>query len=250
MTYVPAQPTSSLQILCYRKVESLANACDSCVKVRYGRPSVGEQRSPSHCLALEGEPPTGIAVTSPHPIPRRVLSTSFLLVSLLVDPAQDEPQRPGDDDIAEEICQRDRVAHDVPRPIRGAVQLRADDGAQVADRDLECRGRRSFGLAGDVDRRPAEGHGDGWVDAGGGEEDAHVRNSRTGFGVGVAQKNDVADDAGERGEHDEGRTTPNAFGDVGVEDRQGSGQGVRRNGEQLGGGRRIAERGNDRREEQ
>ena len=81
---------------------------------------------------------------------------------------------------------------------------RTDHGAQVADSDLQGVGSGALGLAADVDGGPAEGQGDGWVDACGGEEGADVGDAGSLSWVLVCEEDDVADDGdgGEAGDED------------------------------------------------
>ena len=75
------------------------------------------------------------------------------------------------------------MPNDVPRRILGPIDLRPDDGAHIANRDLQSTRRRALRLAADVDGGPGEGQGHGRVDARGGEEGANVGDTGPSGGV-------------------------------------------------------------------
>lgn len=125
------------------------------------------------------------------------------------------------------------MADNVPRRVLGPVNLRANDGAQVADRNLHRVGDGALRLARDVDGGPREGERRRGVDAARGEEGAHVRDARAGRRVGVAEQDGVPYGAEGGGARDEGSSFVEAFREDG--DGQGckKSKGIGRDREKL-----------------
>lgn len=82
---------------------------------------------------------------------------------------------------------------DVPGAVVGAVKLRAQNSAEVADGDLHGVANGALCLARDVDGRPREHKRRGRVDPSGGEEGPKVGDPGPSSGVGVGEEDDVAD---------------------------------------------------------
>lgn len=140
------------------------------------------------------------------------------------------------------------------RCVARTVQLRTDDGAEVANGDLHAAGRGAFRRAGDVDGGPGEDEGGGRVDASGAEEGAEVADAwvrdADGFdalggdvrdGVRVAEEDCVADYGDQHGGYDEGGAFAGALADCGDDDCEDGGERVGRHGEELGFAGGVAE---------
>lgn len=97
--------------------------------------------------------------------------------------------------IHDQVRQRNGVSDYVSRAVTWSVQLRSDDCTNVADGNLHRIGCCALRLAADIDRGPGETECNGGVDAGGGEKGTHVGDSGLLSRVGVAEKNAVADDS-------------------------------------------------------
>lgn len=90
-----------------------------------------------------------------------------------------------------------------------------------------------LGLSTDVHRRPAQCQRTGREDTRSSKEHADVAHTGTRDRVGVADEDGVADDSGQAGGNDEGCSDTDSLGDDGVDDSQGCGQRVWRDGEKL-----------------
>lgn len=141
----------------------------------------------------QSEPPSLIGITQP--LALILLSCCHLCVSLLVDSRMYAPDDRHNDQVHDQVRQRNRMSDDVSRAVTRSVQLRSNDRTNVADGDLHCVGSCALRLATDVDGRPGETECDRWVDTGGGEKRADVRDSGLLFRVCVAEENAVADDS-------------------------------------------------------
>lgn len=119
----------------------------------------------------------------------------------------------------------------------GPVQLRAHDGAQIADGDLHRVGRGPFRLTADVVGGPGEYYCGGGVDASSRENGPDVRHS----GLFTRKKNDVADDGEAGASHDKRRPDFRFLGRDGHDHGQTCGQRIRRYRQQLSLARREAE---------
>ena len=106
--------------------------------------------------------PSRILVTFPFTTETFCLLVRF--VSLPVDSAEYEPDGAHDDHVDTHVCQGHAVTDNVSRSIVGSINLRSNDGAQIADGDLHGVRRRPFRLPAHVHCRPTECQGDGWVD--------------------------------------------------------------------------------------
>lgn len=126
----------------------------------------------------------------------------------------------------------------------GPVQLRAHDGAQVADcvlsaeysrfmmgvfftGDLHRVGRRSFCLTADVVGGPGEHDGGGWIDAAGRKDGPRIRDASLFAG----EKNDVADDGEAGAAHDKWGPDFRLLGRDGNDHGQAGGHDIRRHRE-------------------
>lgn len=158
----------------------------------------------------------------------------------LILPTQNEIQQARHNHIPRQIPQRKAVSNDIPRSIPAPIQLRPQHGAQVADTNLHRVRHRSLGLSGHVNRRPGEGQGRGGVDAAGSEEGAGVREAGAGDGVFVSKQHDVADYGQDGGADDEDGALVQTLGDGGDGEGGEEGEGVGRDGEELGGGGAVA----------
>ena len=126
------------------------------------------------------------------------------------------------------------MAKNIPWPRVCAIQLRTQHGSQITDTDLHCIRRRSFRLAAYVYRGPAEDQCNGGVYADSSKESSDVGNARPCLGVGVREKNDVADDCNGGGCEDEECATGIALGKYSPEYCKDGCDCIRRNREELG----------------
>lgn len=134
---------------------------------------------------------------------------------------------------------------DVARPVERAVQLRAQHGPQVPDADLHGVGDGALRLPGDVDGRPRQRQRGGRVDPAGGEEGPRVRDAGSADGVGVAQQDGVPDGRERRGAGDEEAALVETLRQARYGQGRREREGVRRDGEELCVGCRVAEGAND-----
>ena len=139
----------------------------------------------------QSEPPSLIRITQP--LALILLPSCHLCISLLVDSRMYGPDDRHNNQIHDQVRQRNGMSDDISRAVTWSVQLRSNDRTNVTDGNLHCIGRRTLGLAADVDGRPGETECDRWVDAGSGEEGTNVRDSRLLSWVCVAEKDAVAD---------------------------------------------------------
>lgn len=95
--------------------------------------------------------------------------------------------------VHDQVRQRNGMSDNVSRAITWSVQLRSNDRTNVTDGNLHCIGCRALRLTADINGRPGETECDRWVDSGGGEEGANVGDSRLLPWVSVAEENTVAD---------------------------------------------------------
>lgn len=160
---------------------------------------------------------------------------------LLILPLEQKVQDGRDDNVRQQIAQRKAVAHKVPRAVVGAVQLRAEHSTQVSNRDLHGVGHGALRLARDVDGRPREGERRRRVDATGCEKGAHVRDSWATGWVAVGEQDDVADGSKGGRSGDKRSALVQALGEGGNGQCREEGEGVWRNGEQLGIGSCVAQ---------
>lgn len=153
----------------------------------------------------------------------------------LILPAQDEIQQARNNYVPRQIPQRKAVTDDIPRPIPAPVQLRAQHSAQVADTDLHRVRHRPLGLSRYVNGWPGQGQGRGGVDTSRSEEGAGVRETGAGDGVFVGEQHAVADYGEDGGADDEDGALVKALGNGGDGEGGEEGEGVGRDGEELGG---------------
>lgn len=125
------------------------------------------------------------------------------------------------------------MADEVPRAVVGAVELRAQHGAQVPDRDLHRVGDGALRLARHVDGGPREGERRRGVDAAGREEGAHVGDAGAAGRVGVGEQDDVPYRAEGGGPGDEGGALVQALGEGGDGQRCDEGECVGRDRQEL-----------------
>ena len=140
---------------------------------------------------LQSESPSLISITQP--LALILLPSRNLCISLLVNPRMHTPDNRYNDQVHDQVRQRNGMSDNISRAVTWSVQLRSNDRANVTDRDLHCVGRRALRLAADVDSWPGETECDRWVDAGSSEEGTNVRDSRLLSWVCVAEKDAVAD---------------------------------------------------------
>jgi len=139
---------------------------------------------------LQSEPPSLISITQP--LALILLPSRNLCISLLVNPRMDTPNNRHDDQVHDQVRERNGMSNDISRAVTWSVQLGSNDRTNVTDRDLHCIGRRTLRLAADVDSGPRETKCDRWVDTGGGEEGTDVGDSGLLSWVCVAEENAVA----------------------------------------------------------
>lgn len=139
---------------------------------------------------LQSEPPSLISITQP--LALILLPSRNLCISLLVNPRMDTPNNRHDDQVHDQVRERNGMSNDISRAVTWSVQLGSNDRTNVTDRDLHCIGRRTLRLAADVDSGPRETKCDRWVDTGGGEEGTDVGDSELLSWVCVAEENAVA----------------------------------------------------------
>lgn len=99
------------------------------------------------------------------------------------------------DQVHNQIRQRNGMSDDVSWAVTRSIQLRSDDRTDVADGNLHCVGSCTFCLTADVDSWPGKTECDRWVDTSRGEKGADVGDSGLLFRVCVAEENAVADDS-------------------------------------------------------
>lgn len=126
------------------------------------------------------------------------------------------------------------MPNNIPRRVLGTINLRADNGTQVSDRDLHRVGDSALRLARDIDGGPREGKCRRGVNTAGREEGAHVRDARAAGRVGVGEQDNVPDCAEGGGSGDEGGTLVQALGECGYGQRRNEGECVGRDGQELG----------------
>lgn len=141
---------------------------------------------------LQSESPSLISITQP--LALILLPSRNLCISLLVNPRMHTPNNRYNDQVHDQVRQRNGMSDNISRAVTWSVQLRSNDRTDVTDSDLHCIGRRALRLAADVDCGPRETECDGWVDTSGGKESADIGNSRLLSWVRVAKENAVADD--------------------------------------------------------
>lgn len=118
------------------------------------------------------------------------------------------------------------MTNNIPRRVTRPIQLRANNSADIPDRNLHGVGGGALRLSADVDGRPGEAEGHGGVDACGGEEGAGVGDAGFVGWVGVCEQDYVAYDGDCGGEQDEGTPASVAFGDDGVDYCEDCGEGL------------------------
>lgn len=137
------------------------------------------------------------------------------------------------------------MAHNVSRLVTITIQLRADNSSQVSNGDLKTVGSSTFRLSAHVHGWPAESQRDRRVDTSGSEEDTGVAYSRTCYRIGVAKKDAVANDGGERGSDDEGRTDLASLGNDRICNSKNGGEGIRGDCQELSFPVLVSEGGNN-----
>ena len=128
--------------------------------------------------------------------------------------------------VHDQVRQRNGMSDNVSRAITWSVQLRSNDRTNVTDGNLHCIGCRALRLTADINGRPGETECDRWVDSGGGEEGANVRDSRLLSWVNVAEENTVADYSNRCGEKEGWAAASVALGNDGVDDGESGGKGL------------------------
>ena len=122
------------------------------------------------------------------------------------------------------------MAHEEPGRGLRPIQLRAQDRAEVADRDLHGIGRGALGLAADVVGGPRQHDGRGRVDARRRQDDAKVTEP----GRAAGEEYDIAN-AGEcGGAHDERCSEAQLLGENSHGDGRDERDAVGRDGQELG----------------
>ena len=174
---------------------------------------------------------------------------SFSLVPRRILPLHVPPDRPCDKDIQAEVTQSDAVADSVPWSIVASVELRSNDGAEVADRNLHPTCGCPLRSTGHVHSGPSKCECSCRVDAGGAKEDAEVADAGVvvmwsvdglAFDGGcddvvfvVGEEDDVADDGDCAGCNCEGCSNSRFCGDPRDGDGDNGCEAVRWNGEEL-----------------
>lgn len=198
-----------------------------------------------HDQPLVLEPPSRIRVPRPVlQLPHRLdLLRNRLPPSIL--PLQHPPQHRANPDVRNQVPQRERMPHDVPRPVIRPVQLRAQHGAAVADRDLHGVAHGTLRLSGDVDGGPGQHERGGRVDAPRGEEGAHIRDTGPAGRVRVREEDGVANGSEEGGAADEEGSLAEALAEDGDSEGGGEAERVGRDGQELSDGGFVAEVADD-----
>ena len=99
------------------------------------------------------------------------------------------------DQVHNQVRERNGMSDNVSRAVARSVQLRSNDRTNVTDRDLHCVCSGALRLTTDIDGWPGETECDRWIDAGGGEKSAHVGDSGLLLRVCVTEENAVADNS-------------------------------------------------------
>lgn len=168
---------------------------------------------------LQSKPPSLIRITQP--LALILLPCCNLRISLLVDPRMYCPDDRYNNQIHNQVRQRNGVSDNVSRAVTRSVKLRSNDRTDVADGDLHRIGRCALRLAADIDGWPGKTECNGWIDTSGGEEGTHVGDSGLLSRVCVAEENAVADYGNGCREEDEGTATSVALRDNGIANCEG-----------------------------
>lgn len=140
---------------------------------------------------LQSKSPSLVSVAQP--LALILLPSCNLRISLLVDSRMYGPDDGYNNQIHNQVRQRNGVSDNVSRAVTRSVELRSDDRTNVADGNLHCICRCALRLAADVDSWPGETECNGWIDASGGKKGTDVRNSGLLSRVRVTEENAVAD---------------------------------------------------------
>ena len=139
----------------------------------------------------QSKSPSLIRITQP--LALILLPSCNLRIPLLVDSRMYTPDDRDNDQVHDQVRQRNGMSDYVSRTVTRSIQLRSNDRTDVTDCDLHRIGRGALRLAADVDGWPGETECYRWVDAGGGKESADVGDSGLLFRVCVTEENAVAD---------------------------------------------------------
>jgi hypothetical protein len=169
-----------------------------------------------HYTSLNRESPSDIIIT-------QIISLFSVLrlcnqsVSLLVLSVQGPPSQTRDTNIHTQICQRKRMSQDIPRRSLSSIELSSQHSAEVSDCNLHSSCCSSLCLSRYVDSRERQCQCGRRVNAGSSEEGTDVTDTWVPGWVFVRDEDDVADDAGQRGCHDEDVSAAEFFGGDGVD---------------------------------
>ena len=110
------------------------------------------------------------------------------------------------------------MSQDIPRRSLSSIELSSQHSAEVSDCNLHSSCCSSLRLSRYIDSRERQGQCSRRVNACSGEKGAYVTDGWVAGGVFVGEEDDVADDTGERGCHDEDVSAAELFGGNGVDD--------------------------------
>lgn len=144
--------------------------------------------------------------------------------------SQHLPQDGDDYNVGHQVAQRKTVPKVIPRTALGTVELRPDDGAAVANRDLHGVGNAAFRLSRDIVCRPRQHDRNSRVDTCCGEDSAEIGNA----GPVIGEQDDVSNTSESGSAHDERCSSTCSLRKDGDGDGQHGCNSIGRNREQLG----------------